>query len=243
MTSAGGWIWAWNRVLPSQVPVVGEALSAVLPLALVVGLSPLPALPMIVLLAGASSRAFAFLAVWFATLAVMLVAAATLSNATEEVSDEVAVHSIAWFQLALGIVLVGLGIGKWGKRPRAGETPEPPKWLARVGDMRAGASARLGILMAGANPKNLAMTIAAGIELGVLPLATGQAALAGLGYVLVASIAAGTPLIAFLLLGGRAGEVLAGWKTWLVANNTKVMAILLMVLGVLMALKSIPAVK
>lgn len=62
-------------------------------------------------------------------------------------------------------------------------------------------------------------------------LSTGQAIVAVLIFVLIASASIIAPVVVYLALGDRSAEVLSGWKTWLVANNSTVMTVLFAVLG------------
>ena len=52
-------------------------------------------------------------------------------------------------------------------------------------------------------------------------------------YTLVASVGVGAPVIWHLASPRRAAAKLDGWKTWLIANNAAITAVLLLVFGVL----------
>jgi Sap, sulfolipid-1-addressing protein len=47
----------------------------------------------------------------------------------------------------------------------------------------------------------------------------------------VASLGVATPVVIYLAMGDRAGAILQNLRTWLVHNNTTIMAVLLLVLG------------
>lgn len=221
---------------------MGDVWAVVVPLALVIGLTPLPALPMVVLVANSRARGSLFLAVWVAGLAILLAVTMVVASPVPAVEQADSEKSVAWVQLLVGLALLGLGVRKWLSRPRPGEVATPPAWLAKVAAMTAPAVVRLAALMSMANPKNLALTIAAGLELALLHLTAGQVVTAGAVYLAIGSIAAAVPLVAALLLGRRAAQVLPKWQEWLVAHNKIVMAVLMLVLGGAMILKAIPAI-
>lgn len=221
---------------------MGEVWSAVVPLALVIGLSPLPALPMVVLVVASRGRAALFLAVFLVGLALLLVGTMAVASPVPAVEGADSEKSVAWVQLVVGLALIGVGVRKWLSRPQPGAPASPPAWLEKVAGMTPVGVIRLAALMAVANPKNLAMTIAVGLELALLHLPPAQVAGAGLLFLVVASLSTATPLVAALLMGRRAASVLPKWQEWLVTHNKLVMAVLMLVLGGGMVIKAIPAV-
>jgi Sap, sulfolipid-1-addressing protein len=51
-------------------------------------------------------------------------------------------------------------------------------------------------------------------------------------FVLIASIGVATPIVIYFVLGDRAGPLLDRLKTWMVRNNSVIMAVLLVIIGV-----------
>jgi Sap, sulfolipid-1-addressing protein len=84
------------------------------------------------------------------------------------------------------------------------------------------------------NPKNLAMSLAAGLSIAQAGLSTGQEAGTVVIYVLLAGATIIGPLIVYLATGQRATEILGGWRTWLAENNATVMSVLLLVFAVVL---------
>ena len=60
-----------------------------------------------------------------------------------------------------GALFLVMALGQWRKRPKPGEQAEMPKWMAMIDRFNAGKSLGLGAVLSGANPKNLALTLAA----------------------------------------------------------------------------------
>jgi threonine/homoserine/homoserine lactone efflux protein len=104
--------------------------------------------------------------------------------------------------------------------------------MARIDSMKAGAAFGLGFLLSAANPKNLLLGIAAGAAIGSAGLAGGETAAVVAVFTVLAAVTVIVPVVGFLLAGGRLDRTLDATKDWLIRNNSVVMAVLLIVLGV-----------
>ena len=98
----------------------------------------------------------------------------------------------------------------------------------------------LGVLLAGVNPKNLLLTLAAAVGLAELGLSTTDAAVSLLVFVVVASLTIAVPVIYYLVGGEHAKSELDSLKSWLAVHNAAVMAVLFVVFGVDLIAKGIP---
>jgi hypothetical protein len=90
----------------------------------------------------------------------------------------------------------------------------------------------LSALLAGVNPKNLALAVAAALSIAQAGLSGAQPWIALAVFVLVASLSVSAPVLYYLIAGQSAEKTLNTWKAWLTANNATVMFVLLLVLGV-----------
>lgn len=214
-------------------------LGTVLPLALVVGLSPLPIMPVLLLLTTprATANGWAYLGAWLISLSLLVAAAIAVAQLSDPApaSEE----GIGWIQVITGTVFLVMALVKWTRRPRDG-TKEQPGWMAALTSYVPSQSARLGALLAGANPKNVAMALAAGAAIAVLAEGPAHRAVGLLGFVLVGSLGVATPILARAVLGERATTPLASLRAWLDANSTMLSVGVLAVLGVLLVLKGLP---
>lgn len=204
------------------------------PLAVAIILSPFPLVPVVLLLltARANANGGAFLAGWFGGLLVPAAAFAAAAGAIQ-LSDEVPTWA-AWARLVLGLVLVVIGIRAWLSRNASTETPA---WMAALGDYRPTQSARLGFILAAANPKSLLLVLAAGVAIGAAELDVSRAALAVLLFSAAAASAVAVPVLARLLLGERVVGPLQAARGWLVAHNAAIVAVVITVIGALVASK------
>jgi len=136
-----------------------------------------------------------------------------------------------WAKLVGGVLLVLLAFRHWHKRPAPGETPDTPKWMSTIDTLTPFKAGGLAVLLAVANPKNLALSLAAGASLAQAGTSGGEAAVGLIVFVVIASLTEVVPVVFYLTGGDRAAHVLDGWRVWLAANNTAMMAVLFLVFG------------
>ncbi|MFN8126281.1 MAG: GAP family protein [Candidatus Nanopelagicales bacterium] len=214
-----------------------DLLVTMVPLALVVGLSPLPILPILLLLSTTRANVVAYLIAWVVTLTAVVLVTVFLGSAAAEASDEPA-PSINWVQVVTGAVfLVLAGVKFLGSRGK--DSHEPPGWMAALESATPSSTARLGALLAGLNPKNLAMAIAAGAEIAVYARGAADKVGAIAVFVVIGSLGVGVPVVARVILGDRAAGPLATGRDWLMRNASTVSIVVLLVLGVLLLVKGL----
>ena len=218
-----------------------ELIGTILPLALVVGLSPLPILPMVLILMTPRARpnSLAFLGAWLVALTAIVLGALLLAGVRDPAPPDE--KGIGWIQVVTGVAFLALALVKWLRRPGPDDHKEPPTWMSALDSYTPRQSAVLGAGLAAGNPKNLVMAIAAGAEIAALTTSSLNALAGIFVFVLVGSIGVATPVLAHRLLGDRAPEVLGGWKSWLEANGTALAVGVLVVLGVMVLVAGLSA--
>jgi hypothetical protein len=132
----------------------------------------------------------------------------------------------------LGLLLLFLAAKQWKKRPRPGEEPEMPKWMKTIDSFTPIRASGLAMLLSGANPKNLALTLAAALSIAQADLSSLQSFVSLLVFVIIGSITVAIPVIVFLIMGNKAAKMLNEMKAWLMYNNATVMFVLFIILGV-----------
>ncbi len=135
-------------------------------------------------------------------------------------------------KLLLGLLFLLLALRQWQSRPKEGEELQMPKWMATIDKCTAGKAFGLAVLLAGVNPKNLALTLAAALSIAQAGASGAAPWIALAVFVILASLTVATPVFYYLFAGPSAEKMLASWKAWLVTNNATVMFILFLVLGV-----------
>lgn len=218
-----------------------ELIGTILPLALVVGLSPLPILPMVLILMTPRARpnSLAFLGAWLVALTAIVLGALLLAGVRDPAPPDE--KGIGWIQVVTGVAFLALALVKWLRRPGPDDRKEPATWMSALDSYTPRQSAVLGAGLAAGNPKNLVMAIAAGAEIAALTTSSLNALAGIVVFVVVGSIGVATPVIAHRLLGDRAPEVLGGWKSWLEANGTALAVGVLVVLGVMVLVAGLSA--
>ncbi|MGX5682406.1 GAP family protein [Schumannella luteola] len=214
-------------------PII-DALGAALPLAVGVALSPLPVIAVVLVAMSPRARVAAplFLVGRMLGLAILLTVVIALADVLYALTSSTSIPPV--IKLLLGLALIVLGLSKWRPKPK-GVEPELPGWMSSLGSATPGRAFRWGVLLSLINPKELALLLAVGITVGGAPLTIGQEALVGLGVVVVASLSVAAPALAVLVAPARVAPALGTLRTWLTANSSVVMGVLLVVIGAVVA--------
>ncbi len=141
-------------------------------------------------------------------------------------------------KLGPGVLVVLLGVRYWRKRPTAGESAPLPKWLQAIKTITPAKSGGFGALLS-VNPKSLLLIIAGGLAISGAPASADVKIVAAAVFVLVAASTVVVPVVVVYALGARAQPWLESASSWLQANNTTVMAVLLVVIGIVLIGKGI----
>jgi len=213
---------------------MGSVIGAILPLAIAVAASPVPIIAVILMLFGPKARTVgpAFALGWVLALLVVGTIVLLVADGSDVSTDETASDAASWIRLLLGLLLLGLAIRQWQSRPKEGEEPQMPKWMDTIDTFTPVRAFGLAALLAGVNPKNLALTVAAGTTIAQAGLDGGEPWLALLVFVVLASITVVLPVIYYLVAGASAERTLNTMKVWLAANNATVMFVILLIFGV-----------
>jgi threonine/homoserine/homoserine lactone efflux protein len=132
----------------------------------------------------------------------------------------------------LGALLLLVAAKEWRDRPKEGEEPPTPKWMATVDQFGPGKALGAGGLLSGLNPKNLLLAVSAAAAIAQTGIAAGQQVVAYAVFALIATVGVAAPVVIFFALGDRAPRLLASLKDWMSRNNAVIMAVLLLVIGV-----------
>ena len=222
---------------------VGEAIAAVLPYAVGMGLSPIPIITVVLVLFSTRARINGpmFLAGWAAGLAGLVTAVYLTTSELEVGTDGTADDGIAWLRVLLGAVLLIAAARKWWRRPGPWEEPSLPAWMMRIEGISPVRALGLGLLLA-SNPKNLALSFGAGTSLAQLEVPTRQAGAAIVVFALVGS-AAVIAAVGYASSGvAGARQRLEQAKAWLALHNGALLAALYVVFGALLVSRGLGSV-
>lgn len=219
--------------------MVLTAIVQALPIAVGLALAALPIVLIPIALAtkrpGRVARAFP--GGWF--LGVAVVGAIVIIAADVVVLPGDHPRWLSYVKVALGILLVGWAVQKWFSRPRHGEVPKVPKWMAAIDSMTAVQAFGLAFALASVNPKNLVLVVTGATVIADATPLPGEQAVALLVFAIVASVGVATPAALPLILGDRAGPVLASADGWMTRYSAVIVAVVLLVLGVVLLVDGI----
>jgi Sap, sulfolipid-1-addressing protein len=211
---------------------MGDAIGGVLPFAVGVAVSPVPIAAAIVMLFTPKARTNGpvFMIGWIAGLLVVGTIVLLIPGLEPSEGEPSATVGVIKGLLGLGMFVVAWLA--WQKRPGKGETAEAPKWMAAIDQFGIGKSFGMGFLLSALNPKNLLLTAGAAVSIAGGGLVFGQEMTSLVVFVAIAASTVAIPVIGYLIVGERADDTLASAKDWLIQNNSVVMAVLLLVIGV-----------
>jgi threonine/homoserine/homoserine lactone efflux protein len=138
---------------------------------------------------------------------------------------------VAWLQLGIGLLFMVLAAKQWRKRHGPGEAPEMPRWMASVDSAKAPKAAVIGLALSGANPKNVALTLATAATIAEAGLDPADEVIAISVFVVLGSTTVAGAVLAYLLLGARAARPLAAVRRFMSDNTAVIMMVVLLLLG------------
>ncbi len=212
---------------------MGQAIGQTLSLAVGVALSPVPIIAVILMLVTprARSNGPAFLVGWLVGLAivgavVLLVAGPTNANDNGEPATWVDI-----LKIVLGALVLRIALRQWRGRPHDGEEAATPKWMGAIDAFTPVKAAGAGAVLAGANPKNLLLAVAAAAAIAQTGIPGGQQVGAYAVFAVIGTVGVAAPVVIYFALGPRSGPVLDRLKRWMTAHNAVIMAVLCLVIG------------
>jgi len=210
---------------------MGEAIGEILPSAVAVAISPVPIISVILMLFSrrAGTNSLVFLIGWLLGLAA--VGAIVLAFGDASSSDGGASTASGVAKLAIGLLFIGLAAGNWRKRPGEGEEPQMPGWMEAIDGFSAPKAFGVALALSAVNPKNLGLTVVAASTIAAADLSTGEEVGVFAIFLLIAGSTVAGPVAYYTFARDRAQVTLDRLKTWLIANNSVVMAVLLLVIG------------
>ena len=214
-------------------------LTELIPLALVVALSPLSIIPGVLMLHTPRPRptGLAFLAGWLIGLAVLSGLFVEVSNLVSGGLGKPPVWA-SWLRIVVGTALIVFGVYRWFTRHKSDHTPKWMRNLTTIGPGRAFVTALVLVVV---NPKVLFICAAAGLAIGTAGLGTEGAPLAVAYYTAVAGSTVALPILAYTVSGDRLDEPLRRLKDWMERNHAVLVAVILVVIGILVLYKGIHA--
>ena len=205
-------------------------MSDALILAIGVAFSPIPIATVTLMLGGAKPRTvgWSFAAGWIIGITVSISVLIAVVAAAET-SDESPLW-VALPELALGVAFIALAVHIWRGRRRRGEG-EVPQWLGALDRLTPARSAVLGVALAAANPKNVALALGAAIALAEADVSSAVTARTAVLFVVIGAVGVALPVVISLVAPRRARFILRAFRAWLIRYDAVVLTILGIVIG------------
>ena len=197
-----------------------------------VALSPIPVIAVVVMLGTprARSSGLGFAAGWVVGLsAVSVIVVVVLGDSDDP--DSGAATGVDWLDVAIGLLFLVLAGRQWRKRPRQGQPAETPRWMAEVDTMTPVRAVAFGLLLSGANPKNLALTLAASASIAEAGLDRADTVIAIVVFVALGSVTVAGSVLFYLASPRTAERPLSVVKQFMAENNATIMMVILVLLG------------
>lgn len=242
-------IWVTTGILPRPTDKIDgsvsnnvgmtdwvSVLTELIPLALVVALSPLSIIPAVLVLQSPHARTtgLTYLAGWLLALAVLTGLFVKLSAFVPTGGHPSTTAS--WIRIVIGALLVVFGIYRFATRTH---DAHEPAWMRKLTTVTPARGFVTAAVLAVVNPKVLFMCIAAGLAISTDEL-PGAANLASVVYfALVAGSSVAIPVLTYVAAGERLDPALARLGAWLHRQHAVLVAGILIIIGLLVAYKGL----
>ncbi len=231
-----------SRALPYLRRCDLDRLTAVLteliPLALVVALSPLSIIPAVLVLHTARPRptGLAFLVGWLFGLTALTGIFLAISGLLGGLGGKPPTWA-SWLRIGIGAALIVFGVFRWLTRH---SKPHQLPGMRHITEAGPGKALVVGAVLTVANPKVLFICAAAGLSIGTAGLGLGSGLVAaGLMFVALAGCSVALPILAYAVSGDRLDPTLAKVKVWMEEHNGALVAAILVIIGILLLYKGI----
>jgi threonine/homoserine/homoserine lactone efflux protein len=213
-----------------------SVLTELIPLALVIALSPLSIIPAVLILQTPRPRStgLAFLVGWLLGLGILTAIAVRLAGLMPNAGHPTTTAS--WARIVIGALLITFGAYRWFTRK---QSTHEPGWMRRLTSAAPHHAFAGAAVLAVVNPKVLFMCIAAGVTISTDQLNAGQAVASVVYFVLVAGSSVIIPVLVYAAAGHRLDPAMAQLGAWLHRQHAALVAGILIVIGILMVYKGV----
>jgi Sap, sulfolipid-1-addressing protein len=217
----------------------GSVLGALIPLGLVIALSPITVIPAVLVLQAPRPRpsGLAFLAGWVLGLAPLTALSVVASGVLGGLHKSPPAWA-SWLRVILGAALILFGIYRWLTRHRHTESPAWMRSFASITPARAGVT---GAVLVVIRPDVLFICVPAGLAIGGSGLDVADDWMAAAFFVAIAASTVAIPILAYAAAGHRLDDAMARLKGWMDKNNAALMSAILVVIGLMVLYNGVHA--
>ena len=215
----------------------GSILTELIPLGLVVALSPLSIIPAILVLHSPRPKptGLAFMAGWLVGLFVLTSIFLEASNLAGGLGQSPPSWA-SWLRIVVGVALIAFGLYRWVTRKKS---EHMPGWMTRVSSLTPAKAGLTAAALTVANVKVLLICAAAGLAIGTSGLGSPSVWVVVIWYVAVAGSTVALPILGYAVSGARLDPALQRLKEWMEHQHAALIAAILVVIGLLVLYKGI----
>lgn len=215
-------------------PVTGSwssLLTTLIPLALVVAVSPLSIIPAVLVLQTPRPMptGLTFLGGWVLGLTALTAAFVASSDLLGDLHKKPPAWA-SWLRVGLGLALIAYGIYEWLSRHRHTESPRWMRSFATLTPVRAGITALVLVVI---RVEVLTMCALAGLNIGSSGLGDAAKWMLAAIFVVVAASTVAIPILAYAAAGHRLDDPMTRLKDWMEKNHGALLAAVLVLIGLM----------
>lgn len=219
----------------------GSLLATLIPLALVIAVSPLTIIPAVLVLHAPRPRqaSLAFLGGWMlglAALTALFVVGSGLFAGLHKAPPTWA----SWLRVVLGSALILFGIYRWLTRHGHSEAPRWMRAFDTITPKRAGITA---LVLTVVRLEVSLLCLAAGLAIGTSGLDVAGKWVFAAVFVAVSGSTVAIPILGYVSAGDRLEEPLNRLKDWMQQNHAAMLAAVLVLIGLMVVYNGVTALK
>lgn len=209
----------------------GAVLTTLIPLALVVSISPLSVIPAVLVLQTPRPRrtGLAFLGSWLLGLCALTAIFASSSDALDGLRKSPPTWA-SWLRVVLGLALIAFGIYRWLSREGHSDST---KWMRAFDTMTPRRAVITGLVLVIVRVEVLTMCALAGLAIGSSGLSRPDEWTAAVIFIAFAASSVAIPVLAYAAAGHRLDDAMARLKDWMERNNAALLAAILVLIGLM----------
>lgn len=210
-----------------------QAIGEVVAFGVGVALSPLAVVAVVVMLVSPAGRlsAWVFSAAWVLALVIATTGVVLVADGADSGADQGAAPWVITAKIVLAVLFVAVAIREWRSGSGDPDDHGSPAWLARLETAGSLGAASLGVAFAVVKPKNLLLTLGAGLAIAQTDSSPRAQVAAVAVFVILASAGVIAPLAVALCMPSRGHAVLLRLRDWLVRENATVIAVICLIIA------------
>lgn len=210
---------------------MGKAIGQGLPFGVAIALSPIAIIAVALMLTTprGSANAKAFLVGWVTGMAGVGAIVLLLASDADASSRGNPATWVSILKIALGGLLLLVGLKQWRGRGAARDEPRLPAWMETIDKFTVIKSTGVGLFLAAVN--NLVLIVGGAAAIAQTGASTFDQAVALGFFVAVCTTGVGVPVAIFYTVGDRASEMLRNTREWLARENAVITAVLCLIVS------------